>query len=131
MKRVLLIDDDNIVHIVVKRVLGGDFQVQCALNGSSGIEMMKESLPDLVLMDIRMPDEDGFEVYQRMLKDERLKDVPVIFLTAEEDSSIEEMCLQEGAVDYVKKPFAPRVLYNRVRNAIELTSYRKAAMEQA
>ena len=130
MQTIYLIDDDSIIHTVIRRVFLGAYQVECAHSGEQGLRGMEQQVPDLLLLDIRMPEMDGIEVFRLMKASPVLQDVPVIFLTAEEDSSIEELCLQEGAIDYVKKPFAPRVLFNRVKNALELISYRKAAQAQ-
>ena len=131
MQTIYLIDDDPIIHTVIRRIFAEEFQVECAHTGLQGLREMEKSQPDIALLDLRMPDLDGLEVFRLMRDAEQLKHIPVIFLTAEEDSSIEEICLQEGAIDYVKKPFAPRVLYNRVKNSLELISYRKGATGRA
>lgn len=121
---ILLVDDDNIAHIVTKRILSEDFRLQSAYSGEEALRMMEEGeVPVLVLMDVKMTGMDGFETFRKMRESETLRRIPVLFVTSKEDTELEEKCLEEGAADYVRKPFSPRVLYRRVRNTIDLAAF--------
>ena len=78
----------------------------------------------MILLDINMPEMDGFEVLKRIRKTEHCKDIPVIFLTADNDSETETRCFKEGAIDYITKPFVPEVMRSRVGRALELEELR-------
>ena len=120
---ILLVDDDNIAHIVTKRILGEEFNLTGVYSGEEALQVLGEGLvPALVLMDVNMPGMDGFETFRRMRQMERLSGIPVLFVTSKEDPELEEKCLEEGAADYVRKPFSPRVLYRRVRNTLDLAA---------
>ena len=123
MRTILLADDDHIVHVMIRRLLGAEFHVESVFTGEEALEYLlrireKDKLPDLILMDIRMEGIQGIETCRQIREDERLKTIPVIFITAETDPATKERCLSEGAVDYIVKPFVPRALLNSVHNAI-------------
>ena len=111
--RILVVDDEERMVRFIRLNLEHDgFEVLVAFNGRQALDRVREDLPDLVLLDVMMPDMDGFEVL-RMLRE--FSDVPVIMLTAR---SMEEDIvhgLELGADDYITKPFSPRVLVSRVR----------------
>ena len=86
--------------------------METALNGKKGLEKLRESLPDLVLMDIMMPEMDGYEAIQVIRKDARLKNLPVIALTAKALKEDRERCIRAGADDYLSKPVDYEVLVN-------------------
>lgn len=110
MKTILLVDDENINHILAKRILSGTYQLACVYSGDEAISYTGTQIPDLILMDIVMPGMDGFETYRVLRENEALKDVPVVFLTSKEDADLKERCLQAGAKAYVTKPFRPDAL---------------------
>jgi len=85
---------------------------------------LENKCPDLILLDINMPDMDGFQVMEKLQTMERFQHVPVIFLTADNDPETETKCFATGAVDFVAKPFIPDVLMSRVRKTLELEKYR-------
>ena len=120
---VLVVDDDPANLRMASRILvSNGMRASCVRTGESAIKLMsKEELPDLVLLDIHMPHMDGFETLARLREDERARKVPVIFLTADNDSKTETKGLQVGAMDFITKPFVPEVLLMRVRHTIELT----------
>lgn len=130
MLKILIVDDDNIAHVMTKRLLGGTYSLAAAYSGEEALAYLaecvrtKSELPSLILMDIRMEGVSGSEVYRRMRSDEALREIPVIFITADSDPETQERCLADGAIDVILKPFVPRVLLNRVNNAIELSAYR-------
>lgn len=111
--RILVVDDEKRMVGFIRLNLEHDgFEVIEAFNGAQAIERLRESLPDLILLDIMMPDMDGFEVL-RMVREASA--VPVIMLTAKGEENDKVRGLELGADDYVTKPFSPRELVSRVR----------------
>lgn len=86
---------------------------------------MKNNKPNLILLDIHMPEMDGFETLRLLKADKITSDIPVIFLTADDNQSVEIKGLQCGALDFVKKPFVPEILLQRVRRTIELDQLKR------
>lgn len=110
---VLIVDDDRkLVQLLERSLRYEGFDVRCAYDGAEGISLARDDLPDMVLLDIGLPDDDGFEV----LRELRLtSDVPVVMLTARDDVSDKVDALGQGADDYVAKPFAFDELVARIR----------------
>jgi DNA-binding response OmpR family regulator len=94
--------------------------VLVATRGATGIEIAAKQLPDLILLDIVMPELDGFEVCSRLKADERTAQIPVVFVTARDEESDETHGLSLGAIDYLTKPLRPAISRARIRNHIEL-----------
>jgi DNA-binding response OmpR family regulator len=119
--RVLCIDDEpGVVELMSLILRSKNIQVDGANSGAEGLAAMRQNPPDAVLLDIMMPEMDGWEVYKRMRADEKLKNIPVIIVTAR-NSSFEEVIAREraGVNDYITKPFVPdevRDSLNRVLN---------------
>ena len=121
--RVLCIDDEpGVVELVGLILRSQNIQVDGANSGKSGLQMMRESRPDAVLLDVMMPEMDGWEVYKHMRADDELKDIPVIIVTAR-NSSFEEIIAREraGVSDYVTKPFLPDDLRKSLSNVLGLS----------
>ncbi|WP_373070674.1 two-component system response regulator [Sulfurimonas sp.] len=116
-KKVMLVDDEIINIDALYRVLGSYYNLVVAVGGSDALEFLnKEELPDLVLLDINMPEIDGYEVCRQMKKSERTKEIPVIFVTAADDERDEVMGFSLGAVDYITKPINIAVLLSRIEH---------------
>ena len=120
--RIVVVDDDRMSLKLVRRVFE-----KAGIEGvylGSGTETLAyfdgAAVPDLILLDVHMPDMDGFDVLKRLREDPGLRAVPVVFLTGDEDVKTETAGLHAGAADFLRKPFAPEVLLKRVRNLIEL-----------
>ena len=110
---ILVVDDDPQIRDVLRIALGrAGFDARFARNGVEGEQAVRQSLPDLVILDIGMPEKDGLEMC-RSLRAE--SDVPVIFLTARDDEVDKIVGLELGADDYMTKPFSPRELIARIR----------------
>jgi type IV pilus assembly protein PilB len=121
--RVLVTDDDRMIRMLVRMLLEKDgFEVLEAENGAVGVDLARRERPDLMLIDLQMPDMDGFEAIERIRRDISLATMPVIVLTSESGSGVETRVLEMGADDYLVKPFEPDVLISRVRAA-----FRRAA----
>lgn len=114
--RIVLIEDEkDIVELVNYNFRKEGFNVESFPRGKEGLEFLRRNPADLVLLDIMLPDHDGFEICRRLRADERLRSVPVIFLTAKGEEIDRVLGLEIGADDYVVKPFSPRELVARVR----------------
>ena len=120
--RVLCIDDEpGVVELVNLILKSQQIQVEGAQSGKEALEAMRQNPPDAVLLDIMMPEMDGWEVYKQMRADKTLKNIPVIILTAR-NSSFEEIIAREraGVNDYVTKPFVPNDLRNSLGRILKL-----------
>ena len=122
---ILVVDDDHINHMVAREVLKYEAQIDTANSGKDALDYLYDKKPDMILMDIRMPGMDGFETVRKIHEMPQTEDIPVVFLTSEIDPGIEARCFEEGAWDYITKPFVPTVLTNRVKRVLELNASRK------
>lgn len=118
---ILVVDDDTSNLKMASRILKGEsMRVSCLKSGEDTIKFLRENRPDLILLDIHMPGMDGFETIAAVKENKETADIPVIFLTADDDSETEARGLKAGAMDFLKKPFVPEVLLLRVRHTIDL-----------
>lgn len=121
----LLVVDDIASNIdILLEVLEEDYIVRVATDGATALNSIKRSRPDLVLLDIMMPQMDGFEVCRRVKADLSRRNIPIIFLTALSDQVDEAHGLALGAADYITKPFNPAIVRARVKNHLELKRHR-------
>ncbi|MDR2701729.1 MAG: response regulator [Spirochaetaceae bacterium] len=120
---VLVVDDAEANRLILEEILKDDYLILTAENGKAALEILKATPvhPKIILLDLNMPIMSGQEMFERVKADANLKRIPVIFITAEEDSEIE--LLAAGAVDFISKPFKPEIVQLRVRNQIELKNY--------
>jgi diguanylate cyclase (GGDEF)-like protein len=124
-KTILVIDDDKVSLETARNVLGGEYNVITAASGKGALEYLKNNNCDLILLDIMMPEMDGFEVYSRLEEEGTSSKTPVIFLTSDNNAETETKCFDIGAADYIAKPFVPSVMRSRVGRTIELDEHRK------
>ena len=118
---IVMIDDETLMHDVAAKILGDAYRIETYATGREGLEALNEKRADLVLLDINMPDEDGFEVMKSLRGNAKTADIPVIFLTGDENRETEIEGFKAGAWDFVRKPFVAEVLLQRVRHTIELS----------
>lgn len=118
--RLLIVDDQALNIQALHRVFAADCQVFMATSGAQALQLCSQQLPDLVLLDVQMPDMDGFEVCLRLKADAQLRETPVIFVTAHQDAETETRGLDCGAVDFISKPFNPAVVRARARTQLKL-----------
>ena len=118
----ILVVDDNVSNLrMASRILSEEkMRVSCVKSGEDAIKFLQLNRPDLILLDIHMPGMDGFETIAIIKENKAMADIPVIFLTADDDINAETRGLKAGAMDFLKKPFVPEVLLLRVRHTIEL-----------
>jgi putative two-component system response regulator len=118
---VLVVDDTPENLTLMSNLLRADYKVKLANSGARALEIVAgESPPDLILLDIIMPEMDGYEVLRRLQFNPETEDIPVIFLTAMSASDDETVGLELGAVDYITKPVNPAITLARVRNHLQL-----------
>lgn len=123
-QRILIVDDCSLNIRTLKAVLCNDYEVSVACNGKEALAVIRKEMPDLILLDILMPEMDGYEVCRELQKDEKTRDIPIIFLTVLEDEGNEAYGLELGALDYIRKPFSTPIVRAKVRNHLELKKYK-------
>ena len=130
MKKILIIDDlpEN-VFILQDRLVQEGYEVITSYDGNDGIQKVYSSMPDLILLDIMMPDISGFEVCKILVNDEKTKHIPIILVTAKVGAEDTKEGLEAGAFDYIKKPFNRVELLARVKSALKLSDANKQVLE--
>lgn len=129
---ILIVDDEEIGRRMLRRLLESEgYHVECAENGSAGIEKARTLIPDLILLDVVMPVIDGYEVCEILRRDPDLAEVPVIMLTSLDDSESRLRGLEAGADDFLSKPVKPEELRARARTVTRLNRYRRLRTERA
>ena len=128
---VLTVEDDDAIRAFIGGVLKAECEMFSACDGASGLALALEKLPDLILLDVGLPDMDGFEVCRRLKANPVLVEIPVLFLTGRTSSMDEVAGLEAGGIDYIAKPIHPVILRARVRNHLELKRSRDALARMA
>jgi len=119
--RSILIVDDEVPNIVaLTHILKPEYNVLAVRNGEEAIEAAEHFLPDVILLDIIMPEMDGYDVIRVLKQLPKTKDIPVIFITGLCDAEAEAKGLILGAADYIAKPFSPAVVKLRVKNQMQI-----------
>lgn len=119
-KKILVVEDEPHISKLVKFILEKNgFEVLQAFVGQEGIEMAKSKKPDLVILDVMMPNMDGFEVAKRLTRMKETKDVPIIMLSSAAQFKDKMMGIESGAVDYITKPFDNDELIAKVKEYIK------------
>ena len=119
MTKVLVIDDDSAVRTVVNRILTRNgYEVSEAEYGQAGFGRAASDKPDIILLDLMMPVMDGFQLLRKLKSNPETNAIPVIILTARIDAESEKRCMISGAVDYIKKPWGPGELEDRIAMAL-------------
>ena len=116
--RVLIIDDDISCITALNSILSRQYTIHVSKCGYEGVMLAEKFLPDIVLLDIVMPEMDGFQVLAALKGSIITKDIPVMIITSLLDKSDEERCLALGAVDYIRKPFGAEIVRLRVGNLL-------------
>ncbi len=123
-KIILVVDDDRTNLALAQKLLLPQYRIAASNSGMAALKYLEHNHPDLILLDINMPEMDGFAVMEQLKKEEKTANIPVIFLTADNLTETEIKCFRMGAMDFVTKPFVPDILLSRVEKTIELDSYR-------
>ena len=130
MYSILIIDDDMFSLRMAEKVLSEKYSCSIAKSGMQAITLLKKGIvPNLILLDIQMPEMDGYETLQAIREIDHCQNLPIIFLTGIYDVTSEIKCLQQGAVDFITKPFVKEILLARVERHILLSINTKEADE--
>ncbi|MCL2181839.1 MAG: response regulator, partial [Treponema sp.] len=122
-KKILIIDDEKINIMALAHFLKPQYDIIVSTNGVSGLEAALKHTPNIILLDIIMPDMNGFEVLAKLKDSSITMNIPVIFLTGLNEVSDEEKGLSLGAVDYIKKPFNKTIVKERIKTHIKMADY--------
>jgi len=129
MKIIYIVDDNATNLVTAKNALDGKYETYALPSAARMFKLLERITPDLILLDVDMPETDGFEALTALKSDGRLKDIPVIFLTAKNDTDSEIRGFEIGAIDFINKPFSPPVLIKRIELHIETDKLIKQSIE--
>lgn len=116
----ILIVDDNVMNLqVAERILKDNYKTSCVTSGKKALAFLEKKIPDLILLDVHMPDMNGFEVMKQLKAQEKYREIPVIFLTADNDTQTEIRGFNVGAQDFITKPFVKEIMIRRMARVIE------------
>jgi len=118
MKKILIVDDMIVSLMMTENMLAGSYETFCASSGAEAIEIFRKEMPDMVLSDLRMPGMTGYEL-QLELQKEYHRIIPFMFMTADPSEETESKGFDNGAMDFIRKPFRPDVLLRRVANIMQ------------
>ena len=117
--RVLVVDDEpDAVELIEYNLNGAGYQVFTAANGTKALEMARRHQPDVIVLDLMLPEVDGIEVCKTLRRNPETTEIPILMLTAKADEIDQVIGLEVGADDYVTKPFSPRELVLRIKNIL-------------
>ena len=116
---ILTVDDDEMNLLLMKRIFAKDADICCLNSGSKALEWLAEHDPDIVLLDYHMPAPNGFDILKNMKEDKRLAKIPVIIVTGDIEADLECEGFMLGATDFIRKPFMPAVVRERVRRVLQ------------
>ena len=128
---ILAVDDTPANLSLLTELLYGSYRVKVATNGAKALELATSNPPDLILLDVMMPGLNGYEVLERLRADPRLRDIPVIIISAVDQIESAIRCIKLGAEDYLQKPFNPTLLHARVSASLEKKALRDEVQSQA
>lgn len=128
--KILIIDDEPQNIQLLKKYLKKDYNIQTSLNGFDAIHLVKKQIPDLILLDVMMPDINGFDVARTIKSDEMFSAIPIIFLTALNSSEAEAEWLEAGGIDFLTKPVHLNLLKLRIINHLALNHQTDLVREQ-
>ena len=127
---IMVVDDDEINTKAVASMLGEAFKVMAANSAKKALKMLEEERPELILLDVHMPEIDGHEFIKILKENEKYEDIPVIFLTSDEDLQTEVKGFGEGAIDFIRKPMRKEVALPRIQRIVELSHLQKHLKEE-
>lgn len=129
-KHIMIVDDDKLNLVTARGILEDKFEVSVANSGKLALTLLERSIPDLILLDIKMPEMSGIEVMDRMQAHPLWRLIPIIFLTADNDVSQEAECLRRGAWDFIHKPFEVEIIVARINRTLKMIEDRKELERQ-
>jgi putative two-component system response regulator len=120
LKTIFVVDDNTVNLVTADETLSDHYNVITLASASTMFDFLKNIIPDLILLDIMMPDVDGFEALKRLRVDKRYSEIPVIFLTSKNDAVTEALGFEIGVIDFISKPFSGPVLLNRIKTHLHI-----------
>jgi putative two-component system response regulator len=123
MKSILIVDDNLVSLRQISALLSKDYDVSLAKSGELALQICAQEQPDLILLDVEMTGMDGFETIAKLRENDRLKSIPVIFLTGNRDAETEVKCLEAGAMDFITKPANAEILRHRIELHLQFSIY--------
>ena len=120
LPRILIVDDNQMNLMLAKKILSESYDVSTVTSGRAAFGHLADTSADLILLDLHMPEMDGFQFLEIIKNDEALKDIPIICLTADNDHDSELRCFELGALDFITKPFFAEIMRRRVSRILEL-----------
>lgn len=129
--KLLIVDDEKQNRALLTELLQGEHRIILAKDGKQALERAREHNPDLILLDVLMPEMDGYRVIRELKNDDQTRNIPVIFITALDSAGDEERGLELGAVDYISKPFNPAIVRVRIRNHLQSVHQRRQLEQMA
>lgn len=121
-KKILIVDDEEQIIELIKVMLGDEYEYVEAVNGAEAIEKAKTEQPDLILLDIMLPDMDGYQVCQRLRQDKKTKDIVIAMVSAKKEDHDILQGIDVGAIAYITKPFDGFELSEKVKELLEVGS---------
>ncbi len=131
MKHILLVDDNTTNLKMAGQVLQPYYQVSMAKSGKQALAFLKKSIPDLILLDLLMPEMDGYQTMEEIKLNPETANIPIIFLTADKQRESEIKTLQLGALDFITKPFEEEVMLSRIEKVLMMDEMRRGLFEEA
>ena len=125
MKKIFIVDDNDTNLMAAKFTLDGVYKTFLLASAAQMLKLAERILPDLILLDIDMPEINGFQTIKILKEDERFADIPVIFLTAKSDEASELKGFELGAVDYISKPFSPPIIKARIATHLKMVEQKR------
>jgi len=129
MRTIFIVDDNDTNLMSAKTALDGIYRTFALPSAEKMFKLLKKITPDLILLDVAMPEMDGFQAMSVLKSDEKLKAIPVIFLSAKNDAESEIRGFEMGALDFINKPFSAPVLIKQIEAHIETENFRAEAMK--
>lgn len=118
--KITVIDDEKEMVSTIKEFLGGrNLSISCAYDGLTGLAVIKRDMPDVIILDITMPVKGGRDMLIELRKDDSIKDIPVIILTAQSEQHVRDYMLELGAYEYLTKPYDSYALLRQIRNVLD------------
>jgi diguanylate cyclase (GGDEF)-like protein len=127
----LIVDDEKQNRALLTELLQEEYRIILAKDGRQALERAREHNPDLILLDVLMPEMNGYGVIRELKNDDKTRNIPVIFITALDSAGDEERGLELGAVDYISKPFTPAIVRVRIRNHLQSVHQRRLLEKMA
>ena len=118
MKKILIVDDEQMMLLMTRRILSKNYEVVTATSGAEAVEIFQREKPDLILSDLLMPGMDGYELH-RILQETSEEPIPIMYMTADEREESESKGFRLGASDYIRKPLKADILLQRVKNVLD------------